>query len=326
MTPSAAPASAPPLLCVVAPCYQEEAVVAVFHRALTAVLAALPDLRCEILLVDDGSTDRTLERMHALVAADPAVRVYSFARNFGHQAAITCGLDHAGDPDAVIVMDADLQHPPEVIPRLVAAWRAGHDVVLAVREDTAGVGALKRGSSRLFYRVFNALSDTQIVPGAADFFLLSRPALAAMRRMPERNRFLRGMIAWLGFPRALVPYHAAPRAGGTSKYSTARMLGLARDAVFAFSARPLRVVSNLGLLLVVLGFAFLVEVLWEKFSGKPLEPGWVTVVGVILILGGAQLATLGLVGEYLSRVFDEVKRRPMYVLKEEPGPSGPAGG
>jgi glycosyltransferase involved in cell wall biosynthesis len=324
MTQPAAPGSSRPLLCVVAPCFEEEAVVGDFHLALTGVLAALPELRHAIVFVDDGSTDRTLERLNAIAAADPTVRVYSFARNFGHQAAVTCGLDHAGEPDAVIVMDSDLQHPPALIPRLVEEWRKGAHVVQAVREDTVGVGALKRASSRLFYRTFNALSETKLTPGAADFFLLSRSALGALRQMPEYHRFLRGMIAWLGFPRALVPYRAAARTKGASKYTAARMVGLAKDAVFAFSSKPLRVVSRLGLLLVVIGGAFLVEVLWEKFSGKRLEPGWATVVAVVLILGGAQLFTLGLIGEYLSRVFDEVKRRPVYVLKDWPAEPGDA--
>jgi len=314
MTP---PATAAPLLTVVAPCYQEEDVVDDFYRALKCVLAKLPDLRHEIVLVDDGSTDGTLARLNAIAAADPAVRVYSFARNFGHQAAVTCGLNYAGDPDAVIVMDSDLQHPPEILLRLLEEWRNGHEVVNAVREVTEGVGPLKRASSTLFYRVFNALSDTQLTPGAADFFLLSRAALAAVRRMPERNRFLRGMIAWLGFPRARVTYCAPARSKGYSKYSAARMIVLAKDAIYSFSSRPLRLVSNLGLLLVVLGAGYFLEVMWEKlFSNKPLEPGWATVIGVLLILGGAQLVTLGVIGEYLSRVFDEVKRRPMYVLKQ----------
>ena len=314
MTP---PTSAAPLLTVVSPCFQEEEVVEDFYRALKCVLAKLPDVRHEIAFVDDGSTDGTLARLNAIAEGDPAVRVFSFARNFGHQAAVTCGLDQAGDPDAVIVMDSDLQHPPELLPRLVEEWRGGHDVVIAVRELTDGVGPLKRASSKLFYRLFNALSDTQLTPGAADFFLLSRPALAAVRGMKERNRFLRGMIAWLGFPRAQVSYRAPARAKGFSKYTTARMIGLAKDAIYSFSSKPLRLVSNLGLLLVVLGAGYFVEVMWEKlFSGKPLEPGWATVVGVLLILGGAQLVTLGVIGEYLSRVFDEVKQRPMYVLKQ----------
>jgi polyisoprenyl-phosphate glycosyltransferase len=316
MTTGPLDAPPPPLLCVVAPCFQEEEVVGDFYREVKAVLASLGGLRHRIVFVDDGSTDGTLRALNALAAADPAVSVYSFARNFGHQAAITCGLDQAGDPDAVIVMDSDLQHPPGLIPQLVALWRGGCDVVHAVRQDTEGAGFLKRFTSGTFYRVFNALSDTQLTPGAADFFLLSGTALRGLRQMPEYHRFLRGMVAWIGLPRATVPYRAAPRTKGTSKYTSAKMVALAKDAVFAFSSKPLRIVSRLGMLLVVLGGLYLLEVLWEKLAGYNLVPGWATVVGVVLILGGAQLVTLGIIGEYLSRVFDEVKRRPSYILKQ----------
>lgn len=316
MTTAAPGAPLPPLLCVVAPCFQEEEVVGDFYREITAVLSSLDGLRHRIVFVDDGSTDGTLRVLNAIAAADPSVCVYSFARNFGHQAAITCGLDRAGDPDAVVVMDSDLQHPPSLLPRLVAEWRRGCDVVHAVRQDTEGVGFLKRLTSGTFYRVFNALSDTQLTPGAADFFLLSGSALRGLRQMPEYHRFLRGMVAWMGFARATVAYRAAPRTKGTSKYTPTKMVALAKDAVFAFSSKPLRIVSRLGMLLVVLGGIYLLEVLWEKLAGYTLEPGWVTVIGVVLILGGAQLLTLGLIGEYLSRVFDEVKRRPSYVLKQ----------
>jgi glycosyltransferase involved in cell wall biosynthesis len=312
-----APRSPPsPLLCVVTPCFQEEEVVGDFYRELKAVLSSLDGLRHRIVFVDDGSTDGTLRILNALAAADPSVSVYSFARNFGHQAALTCGLDQAGDPDAVVVMDADLQHPPSLIPQLVAEWRRGCDVVHAVRQDTAGVGFLKRISSGTFYRVFNALSDTQLTPGAADFFLLSGSALHGLRQMPEYHRFLRGMVAWMGFARATVPFRAAPRTKGVSKYTRTKMMALAKDAVFAFSSKPLRIVSRLGLFLVILGALYFLEVLWEKLAGYALVPGWATVVGVVLVLGGAQLLTLGLIGEYLSRIFDEVKRRPPYILKQ----------
>jgi polyisoprenyl-phosphate glycosyltransferase len=305
-----------PLLCVVTPCFQEEEVVGDFYREQKAVLAGIEGLRHRIVFVDDGSTDGTLRVLNAIAAADPAVRVCSFARNFGHQAAITCGLDQAGDPDAVVVLDSDLQHPPALIPQLVAEWRRGCDVVHAVREDTEGVGFLKRVSSGTFYRLFNVLSDTQLTPGAADFFLLSGAALRGLRQMPEYHRFLRWMVAWIGFPRTTVSYRAAPRTKGASKYTPGKMVALAKDAVFAFSSKPLLIVSRLGFLLVAGGGLFLLEVLWEKFSGRRLEPGWATVVGVVLVLGGAQLLTLGLIGEYLSRVFDEVKRRPPYILKQ----------
>ncbi len=231
-------------LCVVAPCYNEEEVIDQFYATLKEVLNSVHGLNHRMIFVDDGSQDHTLERLNALAARDNAVRVYSLSRNFGHQIALTAGLD-AARGDAIIMMDCDLQHPPALIPEMVQLWRQGHDVVSAVRKATENSGLLKRGSSRAFYGLINLLSDTPIVSGAADFCLLSRQAHRALRKLPERHRFLRGMVSWIGFKRAFIFYEAPDRPAGRSKYTYFKMLQLAFHATFSFSITPIRLATQL---------------------------------------------------------------------------------
>ncbi len=306
------------LLCVVAPCYNEAEVVGLFYDALKPVLEALPGLQHRILFIDDGSEDGTLSKLNELAARDACVRVYSLSRNFGHQVALTAGLDVA-EGDAVILMDADLQHPPALIPLLVKGWRDGHDVVSAVRRGTTDSGLFKGFTSALFYWLVNRLSDTRIVPGAADFCLLSRRAQEALRRCPERHRFLRGMVSWIGFSRAFVPFDAPARPAGRSKYSNLKMLGLALNAVFSFSATPIRLAAHLGLGAISLSLLYLVYILGCFVFDRPLlVPGWTSIVFVVAFLGGVQLAFIGVLGEYTGRIFEEVKCRPLYLLKQAP--------
>lgn len=313
----------PSRLWVVCPCFNEQEGVVGFFQALREQLDRLEGVTYRVLFVDDGSGDATLARLNELAAAHPAVRVCALSRNFGHQAAISAGLDHALTADAVVVMDSDQQHPPAVIPELVAAWRAGADVVLAVRRSSAGEGLLKRWTSRGFYRVFNALSDTPITPGAADFYLLSARARAALCAMPERNRFLRGLVQWLGFPRATVEFHAPARAAGESKYGPWRMLRLAFDALFSFSVAPVRLAVRLGVCVACLGVAYLAYVLGRYALRGDLVPGWGSLISVVLILGGAQLMFVGLIGEYVARMLVELKARPLYLLKQAPAGDEP---
>ena len=312
-------ADAARLLSVVAPCYNESPVILRFHRELAAVLDGLAGLTTEIIFVDDGSTDDTLTLLNELSRTHPTVRVCSLSRNFGHQIALAAGLDRAAG-DAVVLMDSDLQHPPELIREFVDKWRDGHDIVLSIRRATEGASMLKRVTSRGFYTVLNYLSGTQVPPGAADFCLLSRQVCESLRSMPERHRFLRGLIAWAGFDRALVPYDAAARAAGESKYTFLKMIGLAVDAVFSFSSAPLRLALRSGLVMTLLGFAYLIVTLGNGFLFGGIVPGYASLIGVVTILGGCQLAFLGLIGQYLARVFEEVKRRPMYLVKQEAPP------
>jgi dolichol-phosphate mannosyltransferase len=306
------------VLCVVSPCYNESAGLRGFHGALRKVLSTLDGLDYRIVLVDDGSTDSTLAVLDELAAADERVRVFSLSRNFGHQIALTAGID-AARGDAVVLMDSDLQHPPEMIPAMVAKWRAGADVVSAVRRDTAGVSAFKRATSRAFYELLNSVSDTRLEPGAADFVLLSRRAHEALLRMPERHRFLRGMVSWIGFRREFVDYDAPPRRTGQSTYTLGRMVRLASDALFSFSTAPVRLATRMGFAVVALGMLYLAYILYATYAHPDqIVTGWTSLIIVVLILSGVQIVFIGLIGEYIARIFEEAKGRPLYFLKRSP--------
>jgi dolichol-phosphate mannosyltransferase len=305
-------------LCVVTPCFNEQDVVADFHRELVAVWDELPELEHQVIFVDDGSRDATLARLNELAAKDDRVVVLSLSRNFGHQIALSAGLDHAR-ADAVILMDSDLQHPPSLIPQMVELWQTKDcDIVSAVRSFTSGVGAMKRFSSSAFYRIINLLSDTRVEPGAADFCLLSRRARRALCRMPERHRFLRGMVSWLGFERVLIPYQAAARTAGESKFTATKMIRLALDAVFSFSTVPIRAASQIGILFMMLGVVYLVYIVYRALRYGDLVQGWGSIMGTLLIVSGLQFVMLGVFGGYVGRIFDESKRRPLYLLKQGP--------
>jgi glycosyltransferase involved in cell wall biosynthesis len=303
-------------LSVVAPCYNESEVIELFYREVRPVLEAL-GVNFELIFVDDGSGDDTLEKLNRIAEKDSAVRVCSLSRNFGHQIALTAGLD-AAVGDAVIMMDSDLQHPPALIPELVRRWKEGHDIVLAIRQRTEGATWFKNLTSRGFYALLNRLSSTKVPHGAADFCLLSRRVVRSLGSMPERHRFLRGLISWAGFRRAFVEYRSPRRAAGRTKYSLFKMAALAMDAVFSFSAEPLRLALRAGLAITVLGFAYLAWTLINGYLLHALVPGYSSLIGVTIILGGCQLVFIGLIGEYLARVFEQVKGRPLYLLKQEP--------
>jgi dolichol-phosphate mannosyltransferase len=243
--------------------------------------------------------------------------VCSFSRNFGHQIALTAGLDFAAG-DGVIMMDCDLQHPPAIIPELVEKWRAGYDIVSALRLDTKGVSLFKKLSSWSFYFIMNRLSDIHIPSGAADFCLLSRRVCDVLRSMPERHRFLRGMISWLGFNRTIVPYEASERAAGSSKYTMAKMVAMALDAALSFSTTPIRLATRVGFVITFLGFIYLAWNLIKAYGFSYAVPGWASLIGLTMILGGSQLVFIGIVGQYIARAFEELKGRPMYVMKQEP--------
>jgi polyisoprenyl-phosphate glycosyltransferase len=304
-------------LAIVVPCYNEAAVIEPFYADLVRALEGVRDLDWRLYFVDDGSTDETLERLNALERRDARVRVYSLSRNFGHQVALSAGLDVTrGVP--VVMMDADLQHPPSIVPSMIALWRQGYDVVSAVREETEGASWFKRMTARAFYRLINRLGDTSIVAGAADFCLLSARAHDAVCAMPERHRFLRGLVSWIGFNRAYVPFQAPRRSAGESKYTTVKMFRLALDAVFSFSAAPMRLATRLGLALFVPGILYVIYILIQYASGDQFVRGWGSLIGTLLIVGGIQLICIGIIGEYLARIFEEAKHRPLYFFKQVP--------
>ena len=303
-------------LAIIVPCCNEAEVLPLFHESLTAVLDRVAELDFEIIFVESGSTDPTLDVLDELAEADPRVRVYSLSRNHGHQMALTAGLDVAR-ADAVVQMDCDLQHPPALLPQMIELWREGHDVVSAVRQNTADATFLRQLCSTGFYWLINRLSDTPIVAGAADFCLLSHRAHRALQAMPERHRFLRGMISWIGFRRAFVPFEAPPRAAGESKYKPWRLVKFAVDAMFSFSAKPIRIVGLLGMVIVASGLLWMASIFLLAILGNPVQ-GWAPLMVAILIIGGLQMVGIGITGEYIARVFEESKRRPLYFFKQTP--------
>jgi polyisoprenyl-phosphate glycosyltransferase len=303
-------------LTVIVPCFNEAEVVHRFCSELVDVLGPL-DLQWQICFVDDGSTDATLDRLNEIAARDDRIAVYSLSRNFGHQIALSAGLDVTAG-SAVVMMDADLQHPPGLIPEMVALWRSGYDVVSAVRRDTEDATWFKRVTANTFYRLINRFGETPIVPGAADFCLLSVRAHQAICAMPERHRFLRGMVSWIGFNRTYVPFQAPRRTAGESKYTTLKMLSLAIDALFSFSAAPMRMATRCGLALLVPGALYFLYILLRYVALDDFVRGWGSLIGTLMIIGGVQLIFIGMVGEYLARIFEESKHRPLYFFKQTP--------
>jgi dolichol-phosphate mannosyltransferase len=298
---------------VVVPVHDEQESLPELVRRLGAVLDEL-DGDTEVILVDDGSTDASFALMLEANAHDPRFKAARLSRNFGHQVAISAGIDLA-EGDALVVMDADLQHPPELIPDLVERWRDGYEIVYAVMEQRTE-GWFKRTSARLFYRVLGWLSKTEAAVGAGDFRLVDRKAADAFRAMRERNRYARGMFSWIGFRQIGVPYTPPPRFAGGSKYTLRRMLRLASDGILSFSTAPLRVTLNLGFVVAVCSILFALASLVSKYAGVYTVPGWLTIVLVASLLGGIQLVVLGMIGEYIGRIYEEVKMRPLYLFRE----------
>ncbi|MFY9579619.1 MAG: glycosyltransferase family 2 protein [Gaiellaceae bacterium] len=311
-------------LSIVAPALNEAAVLPMFIRRTTAVLDAF-DGSGELVIVDDGSTDETWQVILAASQADPRVHGVRLARNFGHQLALTAGLA-AADGEAVVTLDADLQHPPEVIPELMAAARLGYDVVYAVRTAEDDAGALKRLSAKLFYAIFGRLTSLELPEGAADFRYMSRRVVNILLAMPERHRFLRGMTRWVGFQQTFVPYRRTDRVNGSSKYGFAKMTMLAWDAVTSFSAIPLRLAGLLGVCVSLLGWAYLVYAICSRVFTNATVSGWTSVTAAVLVLGGVQLICLGIFGQYLGRMYEDVKGRPLFLISEDTREAGVAAG
>jgi polyisoprenyl-phosphate glycosyltransferase len=314
------------LLSVVAPVYNEELLIEAFY---TRVCSALDGLPFELVLVDDGSSDRTPIVLDQLAAGDPRVRVVYLSRNFGHQTALTAGLDHARG-DAVVMLDSDLQDPPELILRMLDHWRAGCDVVYAVREEREGESRFKLATARWFYALFDKLAQVELQHNSGDFRLLDRRPLDALLSMRERSRFLRGMTVWVGYRQAAVPYKRDPRYAGETKYTLPKMLKFSVDAISSFSHRPLQLAMLLGFLCSGVAFIAIPVVVVLRLVGSYL-PGFGSITIAILLLGGIQLISLGIIGEYVGRIYDEVKGRPLYLVRtrlnfpeqQEPQPDRP---
>ena len=297
---------------VVIPCFNEKDNIDILYRHLSIVLEAYPDY--ELIFVDDGSTDDTLETIRSVAEKDPRVRYISLSRNFGHQYALKAGLDHAGG-DCVISMDADMQHPPELIPAMIEKWREGYEVVNTIRGDQKSLSASKKLSSGLFYFIINRLSSVEIKPGIADFRLLDRKVVDALKQFSENHVFLRGLIPWMGFRQTSVHFEPADRHKGTTKYTFTRMLRLALDGITSFSSRPLYLSISVGSIIAGIAFLYGIYAVYVHLFTDDALPGWTSITASVLFIGGIQLIMLGIIGIYLGKLFIENKKRPNYIIR-----------
>jgi len=302
------------LISVVVPVFNEAEVLRTFYDRTSTALAAIEGFDHEIIFIDDGSRDDSFRQMAEIAEQDPHVQVIRFSRNFGHQIAITAGLDHARG-DCVAIIDSDLQDPPEVIQGMVEKWREGYDVVYGVRRTREGERALKLFTAHLFYRILGAITRVEIPADVGDFRLMSRRAVDELNRLREKDRFVRGLVAWIGFRQTGLPYDRDKRYAGETKYPMRRMIKFALDGIASFSTVPLKLAGWLGYATSILAFLYLVSVFVQKLMGFTVQ-GWATIMVAMLFLGGIQLVCLGIVGEYIGRIFNEIKPRPMYVIDE----------
>jgi glycosyltransferase involved in cell wall biosynthesis len=303
-----------PTLTLVLPIYNEEDVIPELHGRLQAFLATF-DFDTEVLFVNDGSRDRSMELLRGIAAGEPRYRVLSFARNFGHQAAITAGMDFARG-EAVVVMDADLQDPPEVVLQMVARWREGYDVVYGRRRSRQGESWFKLLTARWFYRLFALMIPIEVPLDAGDFRLMSRRVIVALRELREAHRFVRGMVAWVGFKQTDVPYDRPGRFAGETKYPLRKMIRFALDGITSFSVLPLRFSTYLGIAMNIGSMAIVLWALLAKFVFERVVPGWTFIVVLVAVFSGVQLLMVGILGEYVGRIYEEVKRRPLYIVAD----------
>jgi dolichol-phosphate mannosyltransferase len=312
--------ASPRLVSLVVPVYCEQEVLDEFYRRAKAALVALPPgFAHELVFVNDGSTDRSLAILRGFAERDPCVRIVDLSRNFGHQKAITAGIDHAAG-DAVVVIDADLQDPPEVVREMVQAWDDGWKVVYGVRRSRPGESAFKRVTASLFYRLIARLADVRLADDSGDFRLLDRAVVDVLKGMREDSRYVRGLVSWVGFSQRALPYEREVRYAGSTKYPLRKMLRFATDAITSFSERPLRIATGIGTLITIGALALAAWVV----VGKLIAPersvqGWTSVIVAVLFLGGVQLLSIGVLGEYIGRVYRETKDRPLYVVADRYG-------
>jgi dolichol-phosphate mannosyltransferase len=295
-------------------------VIAETIKRLEQVCSGLQGIRSELVFIDDGSKDATLSILKEWQGRDPRIHVISFSRNFGHQIAITAGMEHTKG-DAVLVIDADLQDPPELVVQMLQKWQEGYDVIYGLRAERLGESFFKRASAHAFYRLLNYLSDIPIPLDTGDFRLMSRRVVDTLCRMPEHNRFVRGMVSWVGFRQIAIPYTREKRFAGVSKYPLRKMLQFAVDGILSFSTKPLRISAILGFFCAMLAAMGIVWVLCERLFSGDWVPGWATLMLAILFIGGIQLISIGVLGEYIGRIYGEVKKRPLYIAGEVLGES-----
>lgn len=302
------------LVSIVVPVYNEQDNIEHFTECTCKVMDSL-NYEYELIFVDDGSKDNSRQILPELAAKNPHVHYVFLARNYGHQLALTCGLDSA-EGDAVITMDGDMQHPPELIPELIARWEQGYEVVQTIRKTTEGVSMLKKLTSTYYYRLLNLMTDITIKEGGSDFRLMDRKVVLAFRRYGEHARFIRGMVTSMGFEQCTLPFVAPKRFAGHSKFSPRKMFRLAIDGVMAYSTMPLRIALYLGLSAAILSLLLFCHVMFATIEGNSV-PGWATIMVCVLFFGGVQMTVLGVVGEYIGRIFEEVKGRPLYLTTRD---------
>lgn len=298
----------------VIPVFNEEGNLAAIHQRLTDVLKRKGH-EFELIFVNDGSHDRSLPIIKGLAAADAHVGFIDLSRNFGHQVAVCAGLDHATG-DRIIIIDCDLQDPPELIPEMLAKMDEGHDVVFAKRRKRAGESAMKRWTASVFYRLLARITAVEIPVDTGDFRVVTRRVVEVLRQMPEREKFLRGQIAWMGFSQTSVEYDRAARQSGDTGYSYRKMIGFALDGITSFSDFPLKVATISGFLVSFISFVLMIYALWSRFVWKVYEPGWTSLMLSVLFIGGIQLIAVGIIGEYIGRISNNVKQRPLYLIRE----------
>ncbi|GGG44351.1 putative glycosyltransferase YkcC [Hymenobacter glacieicola] len=324
MQPVAFPSARPVDLSVIIPIYNEEANIGSLYERLRSVLdpMALPG-GYELIFVNDGSRDQSLALVQTLALRDPRVRYLDFSRNFGHQIAVTAGLDRA-EGQAVCIIDADLQDPPELIPQLLQKLQEGYEVVYAKRRSRQGESAAKKLTAKLFYRVLASITHISIPVDTGDFRVISRKVVEALRRMPEQNKFIRGQISWIGYRQTYLEYDRAERAGGETGYTYRKMLKLALDGITAFSDVPLKAATVSGFIVSGIAFLVMLYTLYSRFVTKEYEPGWPSLMVSILFLGGVQLIAVGIIGEYIARLSANVRQRPLYIVSDSNLPEPPA--
>ncbi len=301
------------LISVVIPVFNEIEVIDTCYRRLTDVMQGIEGFGYELVFVDDGSKDDTHARLLEFHRQDPHLKIIKFSRNFGHQIAVTAGIDEAAG-DAIVVIDADLQDPPEVIPQMVARWQEGYDVVYGIRKRRVGEGRLKLITAAAFYRLLRRFTNIEIPLDVGDFRLMSARAAAELRKLREKDRFVRGLVSWIGFRQTGISYDRDSRLAGETKYPFSKMFKFALDGITSFSNLPLKLASWLGYLASFLAFIYLLSVFVQRAMGYTVE-GWATIMVAMLFLGGVQLICIGIIGEYIGRIFNEIKARPMYVVE-----------